>query len=86
MMKKYQKTITVYELHDGFMVEVHREKEFSEFYIYHKAYGIKTLMFGVCDCDKVAEEQIIEANAEDHMNVYKAEYFDCTNENDKHFM
>lgn len=75
-MKKYQKTITVYELHDDFMVEVHRDKELSEFYLYHKAYGIKMLMFGLCDCDKATEEQIIEANAEDYMNVYTEAYVD----------
>ena len=44
-MKKYQKTITVYELPDGFIEEVHRDKEQSEYYISHRAYGIKALMY-----------------------------------------
>lgn len=75
-MKKYQKTITVYELPDGFKVEVHRDEELSEFYISHKSYGIKMQMSGLCGCDTETEEQILEANAEDYMNIYKAEYFD----------
>ena len=83
MMKKYQKTITVYELHDDFMVEVHRDKELTDFYIYHKAYGIKMLMFGLCDCDAETEEQILEANAEDYMTIYKAEYCDYTDDGEK---
>ena len=80
MKKKYQKTITVYELHDDFMVEVHRDKELTDFYIYHKAYGIKMLMFGLCDFDVATEEQILEANVEDYMDIYKEEYFDYINE------
>lgn len=75
-MKKYQKTITVYELPDSFEVEVHIDEELTNFYISHKAYGNKMHMFGLYDCDTDTEEQMIEANAEKYMDVYKAEYFD----------
>ena len=80
MMRMYQKTITVYEFPDSFVVEVHRDEELSEFYISHKAYGIKMLMFGLCDFDVATEEQILEANVEDYMDIYKEEYFDYINE------
>ena len=86
MMRQYQKTITVYELHDDFVVEVHREKELTEFYIYHKTYGIKTLMFGLPDCDVATEAQIIEANVEDYMAIYKEEYCDYTDDGEECFM
>ena len=76
MMKRYQKTITVYEFPDSFVVEVHRDEELSEFYISHTAYGIKMLMFGLCDCDVATEAQILEAHVEDYMEIYKAKYVD----------
>ena len=76
MMKKYQKTITVYELDGGFFVEVCKEDDVVEFFLCHKNYGVKSHMFGLFNCDSETEEQILEANAEDYMNIYKAEYFD----------
>ena len=36
MMKKYQKTITVYELDGGFFVEVCKDDDVVEFFLCHK--------------------------------------------------
>ena len=75
-MKKYQKTITVYELPDGFIEEVHRDEEQSEYYISHKAYGIKALMFAMQIPDPETEEWLVEATAENYMAVYRAAFCD----------
>jgi hypothetical protein len=76
VMKKYQKTITIYELPDGFMAEVHRAEALSEFYISHKRYGIKVQMFGLFTCDSETEEHILEANVAEYIALYKQDYFD----------
>ena len=76
MMKKYKKTVTVYELPDGFIAEVHRSEALSEFYISHKAYGIKMQMFGLFNCDSETEEHILEANVAEYIALYKQDYFD----------
>ena len=59
MMKKYQKTITVYELDGGFFVEVGKQDDSVDFYLCHRNYGVKLLMFGYCDFYGMTEEDLI---------------------------
>ena len=42
--------------------------------------GAVDAAFGLCDFDVATEEQILEANVEDYMDIYKEEYFDYINE------
>lgn len=78
-MKKYKKTITVYELNDGFIVEVYRDEDEngidSEFYLHHKDYGVKMLMFEISNY-MASDENIILETVDEHIEIYKEEYFD----------
>jgi len=77
-MKRYKKTIDVYDLKglfDGFCVEVHDNRYETEFYLYHKQYGIKDLMFGVAwICDYCEMESIIDAYIEESIKNYTDKY------------
>lgn len=75
-LPKYEKAITVYSLPDGFIVEVEKGSEYTDFYISHRNYGVKSLMFGLCNCDIGSEEEIILANAEECMDLYREEFMD----------
>lgn len=78
----YKKEITVYDfedIFDGFCVEVHREKETIELYLYHKNYGIKDLMFGLRSKDIESEAQlrnIIASNLENSIEAYRMDFMD----------
>lgn len=76
ILSKNDKTITAYTLPDGFFVEVEHVADITEFYIGHKDYGVKVEMFGVPSKDVVSEEELIIANAEEHMVPYRNEYMD----------
>ena len=73
-MKKYQKTVTVYELHDGFRVEVEENIITTDLWLAHKSYGVKTLMFGISG--PVDVDALITDNAQAHIDAFKDEYFD----------
>lgn len=78
-MKKYKKTITAYELADAFTVEVEETEETVDFYITHDAIGIKMFMFGlynVCPFEEDEIEEIIEANAEQYIDIYTNKYLE----------
>ena len=55
-MKKFQKTITAYEFPNGFIVEISKKEVYTEFWIYHKRYGIKDMMFGIPNEFEAAHE------------------------------
>ena len=44
-IKKDVKSITVYTLPNGYIIEADKGEEITDFYIYHKDYGVKMLMF-----------------------------------------
>lgn len=81
-MKIYKKEITVYDfegIFDGFCVEVQTEEEETEVYLYHKEYGIKSLMFGILNEDIESEEvlrDIIADYIEDNVERYRIEFMD----------
>ena len=72
-MKKFQKTITVYELGNGFFVEVCNHKGTSEFYLCHEDYGIKELAFGVI-CSNEAEEAERVEQVKFYIEDYRMKY------------
>ena len=73
-IKKYVRTITVYTLPSGFIIEADKGEEVTDFYIYHRDYGVKMLMFGLCNYDMDEQEDILYANALRYMDIYKDEY------------
>lgn len=73
---KYVKTITAYTLPYGFIIEADQSEEVTDFYIYHKDYGIKMLMFGICNCDVAEHDEIVRANATQYMLIYTENYMD----------
>ena len=48
---------------NGFIIEADQGEEITDFYIYHKDYGIKMLMFGLCNYDAAEQEEILYTNA-----------------------
>lgn len=76
MIKKYQKTITAYEFPNGFVVELSQDNDCMEFWLYHKRYGIKDMMFGIPNEFEAAHEEIMLANVQQHMDYYKKKYMD----------
>lgn len=75
-IKKDVKSITVYTLPNGYIIEADKGEEITDFYIYHKDYGVKMLMFGLCNYDASEQEEILYANAPRYMDIYKDEYMD----------
>ena len=78
-MKKYQKTITVYEFPNGYIVEADEREHYVEYFIYHRDHSIKSYMFGLCeegDIFGIGLEEIMLRNVEDYMRIYKEEYED----------
>jgi hypothetical protein len=45
-----------------------------EFWLYHKRYGIKDVMFGIPNEFEAAHEEIMLANVQQHMDYYEEEY------------
>ena len=70
-MKKYQQQITVYEFHDGFRVELFESASLAEYYLVHKDYGIKTLMFGI----DAPNESLLLDSIDAHIKAYKDDFF-----------
>lgn len=75
-MKKFQKMVTVYEFSNGFIVERDQKENCIELYISHREYGIKTLMFGLCDEDETVAEEMMLSELESYMDIYKERFFD----------
>ena len=73
-MKRIQKTINTYEFSNGFIVEISKEEANTEFWIYHKMYGIKEMMFGIPNEYAALNEEIMLANVQQHMDYYEEEY------------
>ena len=75
-MKKTKKTITVYELSEGFSAEVSEKEEgFYEFYLNHDEHEFKMHMFSVyCQEDEI-ESFIIGSNIDTLIWFYKKELF-----------
>lgn len=71
------KTIT-YEItdkkYDGFMIDVVEKNDAYEIYIYHRNYGIKSLMFGLLK--SLQSENTLLKNIEMHVFDYAKKYMD----------
>lgn len=75
-MKSYKRTVTIYELDNGFCVDAVKDGNVTEFYLYHKEYGVKSLIFGLCDVDEATEVSIVEGINEEDFIDYLTEYGD----------
>ena len=75
-VKKCKKTITVYTMPDGSVIEAYKHKNTTEFYIHHKDYGIKMFMFGFCsnNCDEAKQEEIVYENFIKFVSKYESEW------------
>ena len=64
---------------DGFCIELLTDEETTEIYLYHKQYGVKSLMFGLCNKD-IKDlwllRNIIANSIEEHIAIYAAEFMD----------
>lgn len=70
--------IETYELEDGFFCDIdYKVNGTKEFWLYHKGYGIKVLMFGIPKVkDREELETLIETNWKGYATHYKEEYMD----------
>ncbi len=73
-MKKFQKTITVYDLGEGFFAEVSKQGKASEFYICHNDYSVKQLMFALVIDD--SEEERYLSNIDSYIDFYREQYME----------
>lgn len=74
-MKKTKKTVTIYEVRDGFTVEVTiQDKGFYDFYLTHDEYGCKMFMFGT-SCRANDIEALVESNVDNYIDFYLDEFF-----------
>lgn len=82
-MKYYKKNIEVFEFEEeykGFFIEIHEEEEKIEYYIGHKEYGIKEMMFGIPK-DPMQNQmdlnyRMICASADAYTRYYKEKFMD----------
>ncbi|MBO5020568.1 MAG: hypothetical protein J6D52_07880 [Clostridia bacterium] len=85
-IKKVETKITTYQLTDNFFVEAQETmsagEEVINFWIYHKQYGVKSLMVGLKksdiqkDCFESAVMYSAESLAKEHMRFYYEEHMD----------
>lgn len=75
--KKYNKKILVYEMKYGFIVEVIKDDKdnTSEFWLYHKDYGIKMLCYGL-RCHETDFEELIFSDINSYIKNYKMLYME----------
>ena len=76
-MKKADVKITVYEMKDDFFVEVYKNNDIFEFWIYHRNYGIKEFMFGLPEKyfnEINTIENLIKGNFDDYKKTYIKNY------------
>lgn len=76
-MKQIKRDVQTFEIGEGFFVDVmdSLREEYTEVWLYHKAYGTKSLMFGgVISAEDI--EGMILANVADHVALYKETVMD----------
>ena len=79
MKKIINHTVTTFIYKNVWRIDIVNNKSTYEAWLYHKDYGIKTLMFGVEAAyhDSLADFiQTVEASADDYTAIYKEEYVD----------
>lgn len=77
LFKKIEKKIDTYQIMKDYFVEVSEDNDgIVDFYLYHKNYGIKELMFGVHKKDISDIRQLILDNAEDYILNYIESYIE----------
>ena len=71
-MKSTQLTVTRFTLPNGFYAEVVVDGHDTSFWLAHKDYGIKELMFGTSSelTPREKWEDLLEANCEEYMQDY----------------
>ena len=77
-MKKATYKATRFDLENGYFVEVTKEGETVEFYLFNKEYRVKHFMFGFHEDTAPTEKwaEIIEANADSEIELFKALFED----------
>ena len=80
-MKSIVKDFTAYELDgrfDGYCIKILKGEETIEVFLYHKQYGVKSLMLGLNKTFKneLNLHNIIANNIEEHIATYAAEFMD----------
>ena len=77
--RKAEITIESWEAWDGFILDlVTKGTETYEAWIYHRDYGVKTLMWGVPQDSTSYDEfkDMVASSVEDNIEGYKEEYMD----------
>ena len=77
-MKKITDVVTTtYQYNDNYYIDIVKngKEDTYEAWIYHRAYGIKSLMFGVPSETNTIEMflVLVEGNAEDYIEIYAEE-------------
>lgn len=86
-MKEIKNTLTTtYDAGQDFRVDITASDNMIEAFIYHKDYGTKELMFGICTTGNAFKQEakkelekffaMVEANVQNYKDYYQAEYMD----------
>lgn len=75
-MEKADRKITVYELDDGFYLDIADGKDGYEAWLYHEDYGIKSMMFSIpfSKAGKKRFKEIVEQNIDEYISSYEEDY------------
>lgn len=77
-MKKAKIKTSTYEVGNGFLVDIVVTESEHEAWIYHKDYGIKSMMWGGLNSSETIEDfkALVEANVPEYAEDYMSEYMD----------
>lgn len=82
-MKEINMVTFTFDMGDGWMMDIasyDNGNTYWEAWIYHRNYGVKSLMFG-CEKQKTCQDldafiEMAEVNFNDHKTLYEEEYMD----------
>ena len=80
-MKKLNRKYAAFELPDGFILEIVGTDIYTDYYISHEDYGVKSLCFGGNEpfdkCLNELENDLVDTDYTEYMDDYREEYMDA---------
>ena len=75
-MERTEIKIETFKYDENYLIDVVTLKDTYEAWVYHKNYGVKSLMFG-CPIEQQTYQfflEMVEANADEYIEFYAEEY------------
>lgn len=74
MLKKIEVTTTTYQCINVFFVDIVQYGNKIEAWLYHRAYGVKSFMFGIKDATMDEMISMVKAELDGYMQLYEEDY------------